>query len=104
MVGPRGGTPLTLDDVKAHSAELQQIGKRYGVHNIRVFGSVARGEAGPTSDLDLLVDVLPGFGLLALSAFAAEVEEQLDVATQVATVNGLKPRLRGHITAESVAV
>lgn len=73
------------------------------MHDIRVFGSVARGRAGPTS-LDLLVDVLPKFGLLALSAFAAEVEEQLAVATQVATVNGLEPRLRGSITAESVPV
>ncbi len=56
---------LTLDAVTAHRAALEEIGKRYGVRNIRVFGSVARGEADTASDLDLLVDVLPGHGLLA---------------------------------------
>ena len=47
MVDLEAAPRSTLDDVKAHSVELQQIGQRYGVHNIRVFGSVARGEAGP---------------------------------------------------------
>lgn len=51
-----------------------EITQRYGVQNIRVFGSVARRESDQSSDLNLLVDVLPGHGLLAVSAFAGEVE------------------------------
>lgn len=58
--------------------------------NIRVFGSVARLEADDASDLDLLVEVLPGHGLLALSGFAGEVKDTLRVRTQVSTLNGLK--------------
>jgi len=74
------------------------------VRNIRVFGSVARGEADTASDLDLLVDVLPGHGLLALSAFAADVEDTLHVLTQVVTLAGIKPRIRARIVAEAVPV
>lgn len=60
--------------------------------------------ARPTSpnDLDLLVDVLPGGGLLALSAFAGEVDDLLQVFTQVATVKGLRPRVHARMLAESV--
>jgi predicted nucleotidyltransferase len=95
---------LTLDAVRAHRAALEEIGKRYGVRNIRVFGSVARGEADTASDLDLLVDVLPGHGLLALSAFATDVEDTLHVLTQVSTLAGIKPRIRARIVAEAVPV
>jgi len=87
-----------------HRAALEEIGKRYGVRNIRVFGSVARGEADTASDLDLLVDVLPGHGLLALSAFATDVEDTLHVLTQVSTLAGIKPRIRARIVAEAVPV
>jgi len=53
---------VTLDEVRAHRDEIVQLGERFGVRNIRVFGSVARGEATPRSDLDLLVDVDRGHG------------------------------------------
>jgi predicted nucleotidyltransferase len=96
--------PVTLDAVRAHSAELAAIGERHGVRNIRVFGSVAQGEANQASDLDLLVDVLPGHGLIALSAFAGEVDDPLGVFTQVATVNGLRSRIRPRILAEALPV
>jgi hypothetical protein len=44
------------------AAELRTLGDRYGIRNIRVFGSFARGEGGPESDLDLLVEYVPGRG------------------------------------------
>lgn len=72
--------------------------------NIRVFGSVARGEATADSDLDLLIDVGEGRGYFAMSGFALDVEELLGVFTQVATVNGLKKRIRDHVLAEAVAI
>ncbi len=97
-------SPVTLTDVRNHRAEITEIAQRYGVQNIRVFGSVARGESDQNSDLDLLVDVLPGRGLLAVSAFAGEVEERLQVPTQVATVSGLKPRIRQRVIAEAVPI
>lgn len=97
-------SPVTLEEVRNHRAEIVEIAERHGVQNIRIFGSVVRGEADEASDLDLLVDVLPGHGLLALSAFAGEVEARLNVVIQVATVNGLKPRIRERVIAEAVPV
>jgi predicted nucleotidyltransferase len=47
------------DNIRARREEILTIAARHGAHNIRIFGSVARGEAGPDSDLDLLVDAGP---------------------------------------------
>lgn len=97
---PRGA--VSLDELRKHRSQLLTIGQRHGVRDIRLFGSVARGQSTPASDLDLLVEVQPGHGLLSLSAFAGDVEDLLHVATQVATVNGLRPRIRERILAAAV--
>lgn len=78
------------------------IGQRYGVSNIRVFGSVARGEADEQSDLDLLIDVAPGHGYFDMAGFAMDVEQLMGVFTQVATPNGLKKRMQARILVEAV--
>lgn len=96
--------PVSLDDVRRHREQIVAIGKRFGVRNIRVFGSVARGDAGAQSDLDLLIDVDPGHGYFDMAGFALEVEDLLGVFTQVATVGGLKVRIRDRVLAEAVAV
>lgn len=95
---------VTVDEVRAHSADIAELGERYGVRNIRIFGSVARGEAGPESDLDLLVDVERGHGYFDVTGFALGVEDLLGVFTQIATVNGLKQRMRPRILEEAVPV
>ncbi len=95
---------VTLDEVRAHRAEIERLGGRYGVRNIRVFGSVARGEASAASDLDLLVDVERGHGYFDMAGFALGVEELLGVFTQVATSGGLKARLRQRVLREAVAL
>jgi predicted nucleotidyltransferase len=69
---------------------------------VRVFGSVARGTATDDSDLDLLVDVEPGRGYFDLAGFALDIEGLLGVFTQVATPNGLNPRMRARILADAV--
>lgn len=95
---------VSLDELRAHRDEIVAIGKRFGVRNIRVFGSVARGESDEHSDLDLLIDVDAGHGYFDMAGFALEVEELLGVFTQVATVGGLKLRLRDRVLAEAVTV
>ncbi|MEU6267427.1 nucleotidyltransferase family protein [Saccharopolyspora shandongensis] len=95
---------ITLDEVRAHRDEIYEIAERHGVSNIRVFGSVARGEADDDSDLDLLIDVARGHGFFAMSAFALDVEELLNVFTQVVTPNGLKERIRDEVLSEAVPV
>jgi predicted nucleotidyltransferase len=95
---------VTLDELRAHREEILQLGERFGVHNIRVFGSVARGEARADSDLDLLVDVDRGHGYIDMAGFALGVEDQLGVFTQVATSRGLKLRIRDRILSEAVVL
>lgn len=85
---------VTLDEVRRHREELLAAATANGISNVRVFGSVARGDADDDSDLDLLVDVAPGRGLLALGAFAFDVQDVLQVFTQVATVAGVQARVR----------
>lgn len=95
---------VTLSEVRAHRAEILELGERFGVRNIRVFGSVARGAATSDSDLDLLVDVDRGHGYLDMAGFALGVEDRLGVFTQVATPKGLKLRIRDRVLREAVAL
>jgi uncharacterized protein len=95
---------VTLDEVRAHRADIVRLGERFGMRNIRVFGSVARGEARHNSDLDLLIDVDRGHGYFDMAGFALGVEDQLGVFTQVATARGLKERIRDRVLREAVAL
>jgi len=95
---------VSLAELRAHRDQIHAIATRYGIRNIRVFGSVSRDTATADSDLDLLVDVDPGHGYLDLTGFALDVEDLLQVFTQVATAGGLKPRLRDRILTDAVAL
>jgi uncharacterized protein len=95
---------VTLGELRAHREEIVQLGERFGVRNIRVFGSVARGEATSDSDLDLLIDVDRGHGYIDMAGFALGVEDRLGVLTQVATPRGLKLRIRDRVLREAVAL
>jgi len=95
---------VILDEVRAHREVIKRLGERFGVRNIRVFGSVARGEATSGSDLDLLVDVERGHGYFDMAGFALGVEDELGVMTQVATAGGLKLRIRDRVLREAVAL
>jgi hypothetical protein len=59
-------TPLTLEDLRARRDEILALAADYGVTNVRVFGSIARGEAGPDSDVDLLVQAGDGMSMFDL--------------------------------------
>ena len=74
---------------------------RHGAHNVRVFGSVARGEAEPQSDVDLLVDMEPGRSLLDLGSLHAELQELLGRKVDVVTEGGLYWLLRRRILKEA---
>ena len=91
---------VTMDELRAHRDEINAIADKYGVTNVRVFGSVARGEADDDSDLDLLIDIDGGY--FALSGFGLDVQDLLHVHTDVGTVNGLKPRIREQVLSEAL--
>src|SRR2546422_601223 len=81
---------------------VREIGARFGVHNIRIFGSFARGEAGPESDIDLLVDYVPGKGGFAFVDFCDAVETLLDRKVDVVTDKSLPTRIRDKVLAQAL--
>ncbi len=92
--------------VECLSAERRKtildIAAPHGARNVRVFGSMARGDAGPLSDMDLLVDMEPGRGLFDLIGFWQDTEEFLGCKVDVITDGGISPYLKDRIYAEAV--
>jgi predicted nucleotidyltransferase/DNA-binding XRE family transcriptional regulator len=88
--------------LRRHRRRLLQAGRARGVRRIRVFGSLARGEATSVSDVDLLVDLERDRTLLDLAAFRREASEILRVPVDVATVDMLKERVRTTVLSEAV--
>jgi len=84
--------------------EILSIAARHGARNVRVFGSVARGEAGPESDLDILVDLEPGRSLLDHAALLLDLEAALGCKVDVVTERGLRARVREDVLREAVAI
>lgn len=90
----------TLDELRARREEILEIAARYGVFDIRVYGSVARGEASEGSDVDFLVDIEKGRSLFDLGGFYADLQDLLGCEIDVGTK--IKPRLREQIEAEAI--
>ncbi len=84
-----------------HSAEITS---QYGVKSLALFGSVARDEASPTSDVDLLVEFDRPVGLFGLFALQEFLENLLGCQVDLGTPDSLKPRIREHILSERVYV
>lgn len=100
---PRVSGKLTLEELRAKRAEILRIGGLRGAHNIRVFGSVARGEAGPHSDVDLVVELEPGRTALDFSELILDLEEVLGREVDVVELTEESP-LADRIEREAVAL
>jgi uncharacterized protein len=74
---------MTLDDLRKRREEIERIAERHGARNVRVFGSVARGDAVPGSDIDFLVDFDPDRTVLDLSALILELQAALGCEVDV---------------------
>jgi hypothetical protein len=81
--------------------EIMQIASRNGAYNVRVFGSVARGEARPDSDVDFLVNLEANRSLMDLARLLRELQTLLDCPVDVVTEAGLRPRLRSQVLKEA---
>jgi len=90
--------------VRQKRDEIQRIAAKHGAQNVRVFGSVARGEAGPDSDIDLLIDV----GTTTSSWFPAglvlDLEDLLGCRVEIVTEKGLNPDIRDTVLREAIAL
>ncbi len=90
------------EKLATHRRDILDIAARHGARNVRVFGSVARGEADEESDLDLLVDMEPGRSLLDMGALLMELRELLRVSVDVVTEKGMHDRMRQRVLSEAV--
>jgi len=94
---------MGIDEVlKVKREEILRIAAQHGARNVRIFGSVARGEAKLGSDVDVLVDLEPGRSLLDHAALMLEPEELLRCKVDVATERGLRARVRDRVLREAV--
>lgn len=83
---------------------MLRIAAAHGAANVRVFGSVGRGEQGASSDLDLLVDMAEGRSLFDLIALSNDLEESLGLEVDVFTEASLSPYMRDRVLDEAVAL
>ena len=82
--------------------DILSIAAHHGARNVRVFGSVARGEARPDSDVDFLVDMEAGRSLFDLGGLLYDLRVLLGVDVDVVTEKGLRPRIRAQVILEAV--
>ncbi len=99
-----GGDTRSIEIVLRHRDEIRDIVAAHGASYPRIFGSVARGTAGPGSDVDLLVDLEPGRTLFDLAALRAELERLLGLPVDVVPSAGLADDIRLEIMSESLAL
>ena len=95
---------MNLKELRRFAPEINSIARRRGIGKVRVFGSVARGDAGPDSDVDFLVEVEPGRSILALGGFLDEVSELIGKPVHVVSITALKGAASRRVLNEAVAL
>jgi len=101
----KGDQAMSLEELlQAKREDILHTASKYGAYNVRVFGSVARGEADSKSDIDLLVDMEPGRSLLDLSGLLIDLEDLLGCNVDVVTEKGLRDRIRERVLREAVTL
>ena len=88
--------------VRTRRDEILRIAAEHGARNLRVFGSVGRGDAGPESDLDILVDLEDGCSLFDMGGLLMDLQDLLGCKVDVVTERGLRDRIRARVLREAV--
>lgn len=92
-----------LDEIRAKRTEILAIAERCGLKDIKIFGSVARGEERPDSDIDMLVTSIPHSSLgIETFDFPVEVEEMFGRHVDMLFESGLHPTVRKYVMQEVV--
>jgi hypothetical protein len=92
----------TDEILKSKRGEILALATQRGIKNLRVFGSVARGQAGPDSDVDFLVDIEPGRTYLDMGAFLMDLQDLLDRKVDLVTERALHASIKSQILKEAV--
>ena len=91
-----------LDAIRARREAILRLAGNYGIRRVRLFGSVARGEDRPESDVDVLIEFEPGRSLLDQIGFRQDLEELLGRRVDVVSEGGISPYLEDRILSEAV--
>ena len=96
---------MTASDIlKRHRADVLELAAHYGATNVRVFGSVARGDAADSSDIDLLVRMSPGRSVFDIGGLLMDLQDFPGRRVDVVTERGLRPRIREDVLREAVPI
>ena len=95
---------VSLEQVRAMKPAILELAAKNGARQVRIFGSVARGEARAASDLDVLCDFEPGRSLLDQAGFQLDLEDLLKCRVDVVVEGGISPYLEPYILAEAVSL
>jgi predicted nucleotidyltransferase len=99
------GSLVTLEELRStYRDQVIAAAARRGARNVRVFGSVARGDQRQDSDVDLVVDFEPRRSLLDLTGLWLDLETVLGCKVDVISAHGLKPRMESVVTREAIAL
>jgi len=88
--------------IQKYRSQIMEIAGKYGASNVRIIGSVARGEARENSDIDFLVSFEPGRTLLDHAGLIIDLEALLERKIDVASDGGLKERYKDEILQDAV--
>ncbi|TRO82475.1 nucleotidyltransferase family protein [Desulfuromonas acetexigens] len=88
--------------IEKHRDTIKKLAADRGAVRVRLFGSLARGEGGPQSDIDLLVDLEEGRSALALGGLLMDLQERLGRRVDVVTPAALHPRIRDKVLEQAV--
>jgi uncharacterized protein len=92
----------TAELVRAKRDDIQRIAARHGARNIRLFGSVARGDSGPQSDIDFLIDTTAMTSSWFPAGLILDLQDLLGRRVEVVTEQGLDPLIRDRVLHEAV--
>lgn len=93
---------MSVEQIHSKRKDILRLAEGHRTSNVRLFGSVVRGESRPESDVDFLVTALPGCSLLDLGGLLTDLEVLLGSRVDVVVDADLKPRLRERILREAV--
>jgi uncharacterized protein len=93
---------MGIEELRSRREEILRVAAQYGARRIRIFGSVARGEADERSDVDFLVELEKGRSLFDLGGLLMDLQNLLGRPVDVVTEKGLKSRIRNRVLDEAV--
>lgn len=95
---------MTKTDILSKRKNILSLARQHGAASIRIFGSVARGEERPNSDVDFLVRMEKGRSLLDMGGLLMDLQNLLGCKVDVVSENGLRHRIKDHVLQEAMPI